>query len=100
MPTRQWQIGFEHNQIIESFKKANIAETITKIILSAVTSELSEKFKYYCDKIPDLEKEIIVLETKITGVPDSEYVNTKQKLSQLNKKSTMFNSTLQTIIWN
>lgn len=85
MPTRQGQIDFEQN-LIEALKKTNVAETITKIILSAITNHFSEKFKYYDDKITDLENEITALKNKITDISDSEYLDTKQKVVDVEQK--------------
>lgn len=60
MPTRQGLIDFEQN-LIEVLKKENVADRISNIILSTITSQLSQKFKTYDEKIIKLEEEIILL---------------------------------------
>ncbi|CAH1970073.1 unnamed protein product [Acanthoscelides obtectus] len=62
MPTRQSQADFEQT-LIDTLKRKNVAETITNIILETVTSALNDKFKYYDEKIAQLEAEIVNLKT-------------------------------------
>lgn len=57
MPTRQTQADFEVT-LINALKKKEVTDSITQIIIQTITSALSDKFKFYDNKISQLETEI------------------------------------------
>nr|CAI5829809.1 unnamed protein product [Callosobruchus analis] len=97
MPTSKGQDDFEQT-LIDALKKKDVAESITNIILRTITSTLNNKFKYYDEKIAQLENEIINLksgkgdfqnnskgEAIQKNVPEADDENLSEKVYQIFK---------------
>ncbi|CAH1994250.1 unnamed protein product [Acanthoscelides obtectus] len=81
MPTRQGQADFEQT-LIDALKKKNVAESISNIILRTITSTLNDKFKYYDDKIAQLEAEIVNLKSNKNETQDIATEDTQRNVQQ------------------
>lgn len=90
MPTRQTQADFEVT-LINALKKKEVTDSITQIIIQTITSALSDKFKFYDNKISQLETEIEqlkILKSPNNNTPNSmeSQKNVEQKLDHLQQQ--------------
>lgn len=81
MPTRQAQADFD-NTLIDALKKKEVADSITQIIIQTITSVLSDKFKFYDDKISSLEAEIEQLKTLKSDDNNPNTIESQKKVEQ------------------
>lgn len=78
MNTRTGKVDFEQS-LIDAFKKKNVVESITNLILNTITNELKEKFLTYDNKIAQLEADILELKTNISNnVPNLATIETEE----------------------
>lgn len=95
MPTRQ-QAEFERS-LIEALRQKDISNAISELIITNISSKLSEKFEEYDNRISQLETEISNLKLKIdSSTPEndnivSEHKKVAKKLESVQQHSKMNN---------